>query len=103
LRPTPPSAEEFEKLDAGERAAILLAEAQQPPVLLLMDDADGRAEAERRRLPVTGTLGILRASGLRDLVDLPKALKNLASTNFRSPARLIDELLAEEAERKRAR
>ena len=103
LRPTPVSTEEFEKLDAGERAAILLAEAQQPPVLLLIDDSDGRAEAERRRIPVTGTLGIIRAAALRDLIDLPKALKNLVGTNFRCPAKIINELLAEDAERKRAR
>jgi predicted nucleic acid-binding protein len=48
VRPTPVSDERLENLDAGERAAILLAEAQSLPVLLLIDDAEGRAEAERR-------------------------------------------------------
>src|SRR5882672_6656149 len=43
VRPTPVSTERLERLDAGERAAILLAEAQPPPVLLLIDEADGRA------------------------------------------------------------
>jgi predicted nucleic acid-binding protein len=103
LRPTPVSTEEFERLDAGERAAILLAEAQQPPILLLIDDSDGRAEAERRHIPVTGTLGIIRAAALDNLIDLPKALKNLRGTNFRCSPNIINELLAEDAERRRTR
>jgi predicted nucleic acid-binding protein len=83
VRPTPVSAERFERLDAGERAAILLAEAQTPPVLLLIDDADGRVEAERRHIPTTGTLGILRAAPIREFADLPAALGLLRATNFR--------------------
>jgi predicted nucleic acid-binding protein len=43
-------------LDAGERAAIALATAPSAN-LLLIDDARGRAEARRRHLTVTGTLG----------------------------------------------
>jgi predicted nucleic acid-binding protein len=97
---TPFSAELFDRLDAGERAAILLAEAQKPPVLLLMDDADGRAEAERRHIATTGTLGVLRAAAIRGLTDLPKALARLKATNFRCAASLIDGLLAEDAQRR---
>ena len=100
VRPTPASEERFERLDEGERAAILLAEAQPSPVLLLIDDADGRAEAERRNIAATGTLGVLRAAGLRDLVDLRAALARLRATNFRCPAGLIEELTAEDAQRK---
>ena len=64
VRPTPVSDERLERLDEGERAAILLAEAQLSPVLLLIDDAEGRAEAERRNIAATGTLGVLRAAQL---------------------------------------
>ena len=103
VRPTPISSEPLERLDEGERAAILLAEAQPPPVLLLIDEVDGRAEAERRHIPVTGTLGVLRAAGLRGLVDLPGAFKRLTATNFRCSSELINQLLAEDAERKRAK
>ena len=103
VRPTPLSDERLERLDEGERAAILLAESQSSPVLLLIDDADGRAEAERRNIATTGTLGVLRAAGLRDLIDLPIALTRLRATNFRCPARILDELMAEDAQRKRAR
>ena len=100
VRPTPVSAERLERLDAGERAAILLAEAQTPPVLLLIDDADGRAEAERRRIPTTGTLGVLRAAAIRQFTDLPAALGLLRTTNFRCGAALFDELLDEDAQRR---
>ena len=74
-----------------------------PPVLLLIDDADGRAEAERRNIAATGTLGVLRAPGLRDLTNLPAALIRLRATNFRCSGALIDELIAEEAYRKGAK
>jgi predicted nucleic acid-binding protein len=46
-------------LDLGERAAIALAETMSAD-LLLIDEAAGRAEAKRRQLRVTGTLGVLR-------------------------------------------
>jgi predicted nucleic acid-binding protein len=103
VRPTPPSDERLERLDEGERAAILLAESQPSPVLLLIDDADGRAEAERRNIAATGTLGVLRAAGLRNLTNLPAALTRLRATNFRCSGALIDELIAEDAQRKGAK
>jgi predicted nucleic acid-binding protein len=82
---------------------FFLAEAQSSPVLLLIDDADGRAEAERRNIAATGTLGVLRAAGLRSLTNLPLALTRLRATNFRCPAGIIDELIAEDAQRKGAK
>ena len=88
------------RLDEGERAAILLAQ-QEADVLLLIDDAAGRAEANRRSIPNTGTLGVLRAAAIRRFVDLPAALTRLAATNFRAPESLLAELLAEDLERKR--
>jgi predicted nucleic acid-binding protein len=48
-------------LDLGERAAIALAAVRHAD-LLLIDEAAGRAEAKRRNLRVTGTLGVLRVS-----------------------------------------
>jgi predicted nucleic acid-binding protein len=87
-------------IDLGERAAILLA-LEEPDVLLLLDDAAGRAEADRRGIPNTGTLGVLRAAAIRQLLDLPTALKRLAETNFRVSQILLMDLLAEDLERKR--
>ncbi len=69
-------------LDPGERAAILLAQ-HEGDVLLLIDDAAGRIEATRHGIPTAGTLGILRAASVRQLLELPTALKSLAATNFR--------------------
>jgi len=48
-------------LDRGERDAILLAESVKADRLII-DDLDGRREAENRKLPVIGTLGILAGS-----------------------------------------
>lgn len=90
----------LQQIDPGERAAILLAQ-EELEVLLLIDDAAGRAEANRRDIPNTGTLGVLRAAALRQLVNLPDALTRLAATNFRVSQSLIEELLAEDSERKR--
>ena len=57
-------------LDLGERAAIALA-ATMHADLLLIDEAAGRAEARRRNLRVTGTLGVLRVAAELGLVDVP--------------------------------
>ena len=88
------------QLDDGERAAILLAQ-QESDVLLIIDDAAGRAEANRRNIPNTGTLGVLRAAAIRRLVDLPTVLTRLAATNFRAQKSLLADLLADDLERKR--
>jgi predicted nucleic acid-binding protein len=90
----------LQHVDPGERAAILLAQ-EEREVLLLIDDAVGRAEANRRDIPNTGTLGVLRAAALRQLLDLPTALAKLAATNFRVSQSLIEELLAEDSQRRR--
>lgn len=69
------------ELDVGERAAIALAEKMRAD-LLLIDETEGRAEAVRRSLRVTGTLGVLRAAAQEELIDVPDVLTRLASTNF---------------------
>lgn len=70
-----------EELDLGERAAIALAERLQAE-LLLIDEIAGRAEARRRSLRVTGTLGVLRIGADAGLVDVHDVLARLAATNF---------------------
>jgi predicted nucleic acid-binding protein len=87
-------------LDPGEQSAILLAQFE-AGALLLIDDAAGRLEASRRGILTTGTLGVLRAAALMDLVDLPPALTRLLETNFRVSMTLVADLLAEDAARKR--
>src|SRR5215510_7996343 len=69
----PLSVQRFPRLDDGELEAIPLAQ-ELGVSLLLMDDFEGREEAERRALTVTGTLGVLETAAIRGLIDLPSVL-----------------------------
>jgi uncharacterized protein len=90
-----PTSEQLEavgaELDLGERMAIALATAFSAD-LLLIDDARGRNEARRRHLVVTGTLGALRTAAERELIDVPKALDRLRTTNFYASDALITQI-----------
>jgi predicted nucleic acid-binding protein len=78
----------MEKLETGERSAILLAEALRAEIILL-DERSARREATERGLRVTGTLGVLGEAAERGLVDLPAQIDRLRKTSFRcSPALL---------------
>src|SRR5215207_4169436 len=83
VRPVPPDVVSMitDDLDSGERAAIALAEAVHAD-LLLIDEAAGRAEAKRRHLRVTGTLGVIRSGAERGLVNVPDLLERLKTTSF---------------------
>ncbi|HEX6641561.1 MAG TPA: DUF3368 domain-containing protein [Thermoanaerobaculia bacterium] len=70
-----------DELDMGERAAIALAE-RTGAELLLIDESAGRAEARRRSLRVTGTLGVLRAAAEAGLLDVREVVSRLQATNF---------------------
>lgn len=86
-------------LGAGEQAAISLAQELSADALLI-DDRDGRREAERRRLPVLGTLRVLADAAERGLLDLGGAFDRLARTNFRADEQLMHRLLAIDAARR---
>lgn len=81
VRPDPPADPTLTFLGLGERAAIPLALAIHAD-RLLMDDLAGRAEARRRRLRVTGTLGVLIDAHWSGLLDFERALTQLRQTNF---------------------
>jgi predicted nucleic acid-binding protein len=83
VRPVPSDAVSMitDDLDLGERAAIALAETMHAD-LLLIDEAAGRAEAKRRQLRVTGTLGVLMAGAEQGLVNVPDLLERLKATSF---------------------
>jgi predicted nucleic acid-binding protein len=71
-------------LDAGEREAIQLAEEQHAD-LLLIDEREGRFEANRRGIATTGTLGVLLDAGRRGFVDAEPAYQRLINdTTFRA-------------------
>ena len=88
------------RLGPGEQEAIDLAEELHAD-LVLMDDEDGRLEAERRAMVVIGTLGVLERAAERGLLDLPTVLTRLQATNFFVDEALIQEALARDAARKR--
>ena len=78
------------KLDPGERDAILLA-GELRAGQLIVDDREGRREAEKRGIAVMGTLGVLQdhlaSDFFRLLDDLRLAVKRLA--NWRGPRAFI--------------
>jgi predicted nucleic acid-binding protein len=78
-------------LDLGERAALALAAARRPSVLLI----DERAGAE-----ITGTLGVIDEASRRRLISLRETLERLKQTSFRYPKAVVDRLLAEDARRR---
>jgi len=78
----------MERLQAGEQAAILLAESI-PADMILLDEKSARRVAANRGLRITGTLGVLSEGAARGLVDLAAAIDQLRKTSFRySPALL---------------
>jgi predicted nucleic acid-binding protein len=82
-----------DELDLGERAAIALAERTRAE-LLLIDESAGRAEARRRSLRVTGTLGVLRTAAEAGLIDVRDVLERLAATNFYVDEALLRSIFA---------
>ena len=76
----------MEKLQAGERAAIFLAELVNADIIII-DEKCARVIAGQRGLSVTGILGVLGEAGTRKLVDVADAINRLRRTTFRcSPA-----------------
>lgn len=88
------------ELDPGERAAILLAEANHGD-LLLIDERAGAAAAQQRGLTVTGTLGILDLASQAGYLDLKSVFGLLQKTNFRYPPSLMETLLEQDKNRKK--
>ncbi len=72
----------LEFLDPGERAALALAGLLQADEVLI-DERDGRTEAARRYLHITGTVGVLADAHLAGLLDFDQAVARLRNTNFR--------------------
>ncbi|HYL76116.1 MAG TPA: DUF3368 domain-containing protein [Bryobacteraceae bacterium] len=83
-----------DQLDPGEREAIALARIVHAD-LLLIDESDGRREARRLSLQVTGTLGVLRVAAERALIEVPVVVANLRATNFYLDENLIRSALGE--------
>ena len=69
------------KLDPGERDAIMLATELRADQLIV-DDREGRKQAEERRISVIGTLGVLKEAATLGLLDLRMAVERLQTTSF---------------------
>ncbi len=82
----------LDRLHAGERAGILLAERMGADIVLL-DEKAARTVAVGRGLRVIGLLGVLREAANRRLVDLPTAVQALLSVGFRASPALLKSLL----------
>lgn len=77
-------------LDAGEAAAITLAQRLQAEVILI-DEQEGRRCALARGFVTAGTLNILAQAGMRDWIDFHAAIERLrTATNFRATQAVID-------------
>jgi predicted nucleic acid-binding protein len=100
MQPQSPADPSLANLDTGERDSILLA-IEQRATLLLMDERDGAAAARGRNLVVVGTLGVLDIAAARGWLDLPTMFTRLRQTTFRSPHRLMNTMLEQDALRKK--
>jgi uncharacterized protein len=79
-------------LDAGERAAILLA--KELDAVLLIDEKRGRMVAHNFALKVKGTAGLLLSGYKRgSITDLKGCLEKLQKSGYRLSNQLIEELL----------
>jgi predicted nucleic acid-binding protein len=87
--PDPPLDPKLAMLDAGEGAAITLAVSLHTDVVLICD-WEGRAEAVRRHLRVTGTLGVLVNAHQHKLLNFENALARLRQTNMYISTELVD-------------
>jgi predicted nucleic acid-binding protein len=93
-RPSASPDRALQRLDSGERDAILLAvelRAEQ----LLIDDREGRQLAVERGIAVMGTLGVLKRAGAMRLVDLRAVVARLQETSFYVAPAVLRELLGD--------
>jgi predicted nucleic acid-binding protein len=87
-------------LRPGELAAFSLAQELKAD-LLLIDDVRGRKAAADRRIPFTGTIGVLELAAEQRLLDLRDAFARLKNTDFWISPQLLDERLKLQLARKR--
>jgi predicted nucleic acid-binding protein len=85
----------LDRLDSGERDAILLAQ-ELDADQLIVDELLGRREAERRGLSVIGTIGVLREAAAEGLLDMRATIERLRQTSFHISPAILASLLDEQ-------
>jgi predicted nucleic acid-binding protein len=60
---------------------------------LIVDDREGRREAERRGIPAIGNLGVLREAATLKLLDIRVAVERLQATSFYIAPEVLAKLL----------
>ena len=88
------------KIGDGEREALALALKLKADVVL-MDDKDAAAEAQRHRILTIPTFAILEQAAARNLIDLPKTVDAMRKTSFRlPPEEVVEAMLRRDQKRK---
>ncbi|MGB6265902.1 MAG: DUF3368 domain-containing protein [Candidatus Acidiferrales bacterium] len=64
---------------------------------MIVDDRQGRREAEKRGIPVMGTLGVLREAATLELLNLRVAVKRLEATSFYLAPEVLQRLLNDQS------
>ncbi len=82
----------LQRLDEGEREAILLAQDLEAN-WLVVDEKAARRVARALGLRVTGLIGLLAKAAEQHLIDLPAAIHRLGQTNFHVAPNLLKQLL----------
>jgi len=80
------------QLDAGERAAIAMAERIKAD-LVLMDERRGTKICRAKGFAVTGTLGLLIRTSESGGLHLGEVFDRLKKTNFRHSPKMLEQLL----------
>ena len=83
---------ELASLHAGEREAISLALHLQADALVI-DERQGRHEAEKRGLKVIGTIGVLVSAHERGFLDIHDSISRLRQTSFHVSPKLLASVL----------
>jgi len=90
---------EAKDISLTDREAISLAK-ELNALLLLMDDSQARRLAAQLGVITMGTVGILEAAAMRDLVSLPEALEKLRATSCFLAEEVLENALQRDADRR---